>query len=1171
MKYTLPTDSASLSKLYRERLFAQPSPLVTMNKEVDENAQEVLKLRYFMDLPDGQRESNYSQLCRRVARVVAAGEYREGMPDEDLEYVLNIENSIYNDMMSHRFLFNSPTLFSTGVGISSNKALSKYLYKTLARENYEEIRDTYEKISKNYSKNQMMFACFTIEVPDSIEGIFDSVKNAAIISKFGGGVGANFGNLREKGALIAGGCGGRASGPVSFMHNWNAMGSSVVQGGKRRAALMGILNVHHPDIEEFVSCKESDGNLNYFNISVAVDDKFMEALRSDGVYDLVSPASGRVVKTVKARSLWDKICQNAHKNGDPGLFFIDTANRDNLLKSDGRYRIEATNPCLTGDTLVATADGRNAVAFKQLAEEGKDVPVYCLNSDNRVVVKTMRNPRVTGYDKDVYEIKLFDGSVIKATGDHKFKTESGEYKEVSELRAGDGLWVGSKVLQYAESSMLEIWEKTREAVRNSLSQNLEFRRKFNSSTTVDEMKKRMEDRRSEYMQTRLAKELEICQQYTDLKCFVNDDIIYVEKYCEVCGKKFAVPFNRREISACSPECGHELAVLKNSGRSTREEDRQLAADRRRVERRQLARDRVDAGAELSEELVERGRIGRYSKGEAQAKLLEEPLQPEDYGRVRKPSQHYSNGTVDEYHNICTVLPTSTDSELYFVNSLQCGEQPLPNDSSCNLGSINLAEFVGEDHNFNYKEFKDQILRSVYYLDLVIDVTNYPLKKIEKNTKDIRPVGLGIMGLADACIMMGIKYGSREFEEFSLSVARTLAEYSLIATAAIALLKGPYPHFDEESGERNYLTKVVRDYDVSSSSIDSIVSEVIPSSDLPVSFKNALACVYNDRSYIVSDELVLELFKSVFSTERGKGGLRNSRRLSIAPTGTISILLNTSSGIEPNFSYEWTRDVVVSPTERRQLTYYHRLYNEENKARGLLVKAHDITPEQHVRAVAVFAPYIDSAISKTVNMPSESTVDDVRKIYEYCFDNGIKGVTIYRDGSRSGQPIKRIDRDESGGQKGRVRPRPQFVQGVTTKCSSPYGSIYITANFDDDKRMFETFISIGKSGSILKSITEALGRVISLALRSGVDIEDLVSTLSDIAGSEVWFYKSLRGKEIVVKSIPDAASKMLADLNKYYLSLYDSRKLAEDDCEEVKESPSIEEFMHFSTSCPTCTI
>jgi len=637
---------------------------------------------------------------------------------------------------------------------------------------------------------------------------------------------------------------------------------------------------------------------------------------------------------------------------------------------------------------------------------------------------------------------------------------------------------------------------------------------------VSETNDRLSNCCNKYPQDEVTSDFIECQRLTDLKCFVviDEGTVCVEKYCEVCGSKFAVPFDQREVSVCSAECGDKLAEVKNSKRVV-------------VERKQS----INAGYIVSINYV--GKETVY------------------------------NGTVDDYHNMCTVLPTSTESEIYLINSLQCGEQPLPNDSSCNLGSINLAEFVDENHNFNYKEFKDQVLRSVYYLDLVIDVTNYPLKKIEKNTKDIRPVGVGIMGLADACIMMGIKYGSREFEEFSLNIAKILAEYSLIATTAIALLKGPYPHFDEENGERNYLTKVVKDTDVSRDNIDGIISEVISGSDLPVSFKNALTSIYNDRSYIVDDELILELLKSIFNTEKGKGGLRNSRRLSIAPTGTISILLNTSSGIEPNFSYEWTRDIVVSPTERRQLTYYHRLYNEENKAKGLLVKAHDITPEQHVRAVSIFAPYIDSAISKTVNMPNDSTVDDVRKIYEYCFDNGIKGVTIYRDGSRSEQPIRKIDRDE---QKGRVRPRPQFVQGVTTKCSSPYGSIYITANFDDDKRMFETFISIGKSGSILKSITEALSRVISLALRSGVDAEDLINTLSDIAGSEIWFYKSLRGKEVVVKSIPDATSKMLADLNRYYLSLYDSRKLMDDDCEKVEE-PSIEEFIHFGASCPTCTI
>jgi len=284
------------------------------------------------------------------------------------------------------------------------------------------------------------------------------------------------------------------------------------------------------------------------------------------------------------------------------------------------------------------------------------------------------------------------------------------------------------------------------------------------------------------------------------------------------------------------------------------------------------------------------------------------------------------------------------------------------------------------------------------------------------------------------------------------------------------------------------------------------------------------------------------------------------------------LLNTSSGIEPNFSYAWSRKVTVSSQEKRELTYYHRLYTKENEEKGLLIHAHELTPLQHVKAVAIFAPYIDSAISKTVNMPNNSTIDDVKKIFEYCYDNGIKGITIYRDGSRDEQPIKKLDKntivEDKQKQESKVRSRPKFMQGVTTKCDSPYGSIYITANFDDDGKMFETFISAGKSGSVSKSITEALSRVISLALRSGVDIKDLIDTMSNISGSEIWVYDSLDGQEIVVKSIPDAASKMLKDLNNYYKLLLSSENNIQKEI-EIKSEPTLEKFGHYRNWCPEC--
>jgi len=195
-------ESFTKLNVYETSIFDKPAPLDTDAGDIEQNALEVMNLRYFIELPEGKKETKFSELCRRVSRVVAAEEFTS--KDINLEYIQTIEKSIYNDMMSKRFLFNSPALFSAGVGISSNPELSDYLYQE------NPTKDTYDKIRKNKNKNQMMFACFTISVPDSIEGIFDSVKNAAIISKFGGGVGANFGNLREKDALIAGGCGGKA-------------------------------------------------------------------------------------------------------------------------------------------------------------------------------------------------------------------------------------------------------------------------------------------------------------------------------------------------------------------------------------------------------------------------------------------------------------------------------------------------------------------------------------------------------------------------------------------------------------------------------------------------------------------------------------------------------------------------------------------------------------------------------------------------------------------------------------------------------------------------------------------------------------------------------------------------------------------------------------------------
>ena len=284
-------------------------PLET--SRLSENAVWLLDQRYFVQRYDPEikavrKEKTFEEFARRVSRTVASAEVNYS---DSAGWIRTLEMNIADDILNRRFLFNSPCLFSAAAGLTVIPEYAEIIYKSPEDMTLEDYRKLYE----SKTKNQQLFACFVITVPDSIEGIFESVKNASIISKFGGGVGGNFGHLREHSSEIAGGTGGKASGPVSFMETWNTMGAVVVQGGKRRAALMGMLFDDHPDIYDFIDCKTEDGKLSYFNISVAISDQLMNAGSDDEDFDLHSRVDGSVVRTVKAKDLMNHICESAWK------------------------------------------------------------------------------------------------------------------------------------------------------------------------------------------------------------------------------------------------------------------------------------------------------------------------------------------------------------------------------------------------------------------------------------------------------------------------------------------------------------------------------------------------------------------------------------------------------------------------------------------------------------------------------------------------------------------------------------------------------------------------------------------------------------------------------------------------------------------------------------------
>jgi ribonucleoside-diphosphate reductase alpha chain len=743
------------------------------------NAITVLEKRYLMKDEAGKPVEGPADLFWRVARTIAEPDRRYGASPGAVEA---LSEAFFGLMAERRFMPNSPTLMNAGRPLGQ------------------------------------LSACFVLPMEDAISngrsGIYDTLRAMALVHQSGGGTGFSFSRLRPKNDIVRSTM-GVASGPVSFMSLYDASTDVVKQGGTRRGANMGILRVDHPDILEFIACKDDITKITNFNISVAVTDVFMAAVEADGMYDLVHPRTQKPVGQLRARQVWERIIDGAWKTGEPGVFFIDRANYYNPVPHLGSY--EATNPC--------------------------------------------------------------------------------------------------------------------------------------------------------------------------------------------------------------------------------------------------------------------------------------------------------------------------------------GEQPLLPYDVCNLGSINLGAFVREG-GIDWDQLRRAVHLSTHFLENVIDANQYPLPEITDLAQRIRRIGLGVMGLADVFVKLGIAYDSEEGVALGRKIQQFVDDEAKVESERLAGQRGVFPEWERSIWGPD------------------------------------ATCARGPKG-----ERIRPLRR-----------LRNCNVTTVAPTGTISIIAGCSSGIEPLFAVAFMRNQagVLMPDVNEDFVAIARRegwYSDDLMRRiaesghigfpevpvrwqRVFVTANHIAPDWHVRMQAAFQEQNDSAISKTVNFANSATEEDVEVIYRLAYSLGCKGVTVYRDGSRemqvlsTGTTAKKVveghggaggtsagagvrEHTASGGtrspaaadlhgelaelraenerlkrivheleaenlQRRQKRSRPELLRGTTRRLETPLGTLYVTITEDDKGQPFEVFMSLGKAGGALMADVEALGRLISLALRSGIPMAEIYRQVRGISSDKVI---GLGANKVL--SVPDA--------------------------------------------------
>ncbi len=982
-----------------------------------------------------------------------------------------------------------------------------------------------------------LFNCFVMgTIEDSMDGIFSALREAALTLQQGGGIGYDFSTLRPKGALVKG-VGADASGPVSFMEVWDAMCRTIMSAGSRRGAMMATLAIDHPDIETFIDAKREAGRLSNFNLSVLVGDAFMDAVKADAPWEL--KFGGDVYRTVRARDLWDRIMRATYETAEPGVIFIDRINAENNLAYC--ETIAATNPCITADSWIATAEGPRQVqeligrSFEALAE-GRAWP-----SDPRGFFSNGIKP--------VVALATAEGYTLKLTADHRIRKVTRRTRWSSEwiwvdagaLKPGDEIllhdhrkaskWgmpeaaVQDRAEGYligllldhgafsARGAFLPVWQKALAANGDAAYSGIMVEA-FGFATILSRqsgVSPRIESRGpgGAWLIFDAMYHLAVSHGLTEDKRDISQAM-------ERRSSAFHAGFLRAVFDA--------NGVISGSGDGAVLSFRHANLSRLQAIQRMLLRlgvaSAIRADADGFEIAIGGDNLFRYAEYVGFA----------DSGKTQRLSLALGGRRALNRERFCATVESIRDAgeaevfdaaipglNAFDANGLwahNCGEQPLPPYGACLLGSINLAKLVKQPFEEGAHLDIDELARltrtAIRLLDNAIDVSRFPLPEQQAEAKAKRRIGLGVTGLADALIFCRARYGSAQSIALIDAWLSALSDAAYLASAELAAEKGAFPLFDaHEFLSRPFTLR------------------------LPQEVRSAIA----------------------------RNGIRNGLLTSIAPTGTISLLAgNVSSGIEPVFAYSYTRKVLqpdgthtTETVEDYAYRAFRARFGDEAALPDYFVNAQTLTPQDHLAVQAAAQRHIDSSISKTINVPVGISFEAFKDVYARAYELGCKGCTTYRPNDVTGAvleaPAEPRDetppqvvalapaprpRESSGGVVYMTRPldRPEVLIGQTYKIKwlDSDHAFYITVNDiekDGRRRPFEVFINSKNMEAYAWAL--ALTRMISAVFRRGGDVSFVVEELKAIFDPRGGQWSGERYVPSLMAAIGEVLEKHMIDI------------------------------------------